>query len=67
MLRPCGEMLPMPSVDANLEGPADKLSRFDFDTVTDTYDQWYEATEGAMYDRLEKRLFPDTFGKTLME
>jgi len=45
----------MPSVDANLEGSAHKLSRFDFDTVADAYDQWYETTKGAMYDRLEKK------------
>ena len=32
-----------------------KPSMFDFDTVADKYDQWYETAEGAMYDRLEKR------------
>jgi len=42
-------------VNANIEGPADKLSRFDFDAVADVYDQWYETAEGAMYDRLEKK------------
>ena len=45
----------MPSVNANIEGPADKLSRFDFDVIADKYDKWYETTEGAMYDRLEKK------------
>ena len=45
----------MPSVDANIEGSDDKLSRFDFDAVADVYDQWYETTEGAMYDRMEKK------------
>ena len=45
----------MPLVNANIEGPADKLLRFDFDVVADAYDQWYETTEGAMYDHLEKK------------
>ena len=45
----------MPLVNANIEGPADKLSRFDFDAVADKYDKWYETVEGAMYDRLEKK------------
>ncbi len=45
----------MPLVNANIEGSADKLSRFDFDVVADAYDQWYETAEGAMYDRLEKK------------
>ena len=44
----------MLSVDTDLEG-VDKPSRFDFDAVADTYDQWYETAEGAMYDRLEKK------------
>ena len=62
----------MPSVDANLEGSADKLSRFDFGAVADTYDQWYETAEGAMYDRLEKKavsryLRQNTQGKKLLE
>jgi len=45
----------MPSVNANLEGSADKPSRFDFDIASDTYDQWYETAEGQTYDRLEKK------------
>jgi len=45
----------MPLVNANIGGPADKLSRFDFDAAADTYDQWYKTVEGAMYDRLEKK------------
>jgi ubiquinone/menaquinone biosynthesis C-methylase UbiE len=45
----------MLSANANTEGAADKLSRFDFDAVTDTYDQWYETAKGIMYDRLEKK------------
>jgi len=40
----------MLSVDTNLEG-VDKPLRFDFDATADTYDQWYETAEGAMYDR----------------
>jgi len=34
----------------------DKSSRFDFDAVADKYDKWYETTEGAMYDYLEKKV-----------
>ena len=30
-------------------------SRYDFDIAAERYDQWYETTEGAMYDRLEKK------------
>jgi len=45
----------MPSVDTNLEGSVDKPLRFDFDAAADTYDQWYETAEGAMYDRIEKK------------
>ena len=30
-------------------------SIFDFDTIADEYDLWYESAEGAMYDRLEKK------------
>jgi len=48
-------MLPMPLVKANINDLADKLSRFDFDIVAETYNQWYETIEGAMYDRLEKK------------
>ena len=29
-------------------------SRYDFDGVAHTYDQWYETAVGKMYDRLEK-------------
>jgi hypothetical protein len=55
MLRPCGEILHILSADANIEGPADKLSRFDFDAVADAYEKWYETAQGAMYDRIEKK------------
>ena len=62
----------MPLVNANIEGPADKLSRFDFDVVADKYDKWYETAEGAMYDRLEKKavsryLRQNTQGMKLLE
>jgi len=46
----------MPLANANIKGTADKLSRFDFDVVADAYDQWYETDEGAMYDRLERKV-----------
>ena len=59
-------------VDNNLKGSLDKPSRFDFDAAVDTYDQWYNNAEGAMYDRLEKkaigRYLPKNFnGKKLLE
>ena len=44
----------MPSVSANLQTKTKKPTRFDFNSVADTYDKWYETAEGAMYDRLEK-------------
>jgi len=61
----------MLSVDTNLEG-VDKPLRFDFDATADTYDQWYETAEGAMYDRLEKKavsryLRQDAQGRKLLE
>ena len=34
---------------------ADNPSRYDFDVAVKRYDQWYETTEGAMYDHLEKK------------
>jgi len=45
----------MLSVDNNLKGVAKPL-RFNFDVAADTYDHWYETVEGAMYDRLEKKV-----------
>jgi len=30
-------------------------SSFDFGTIAERYDRWYETDEGALYDRLEKR------------
>ncbi len=62
----------MPSVDANAKDTANKLSRFDFDSVADVYDQWYKTTEGTMYDYLEKKaiskfLPQNTQGMKLLE
>ena len=30
-------------------------SMFDFDTIADEYDLWYESAEGAMCDHFEKK------------
>jgi ubiquinone/menaquinone biosynthesis C-methylase UbiE len=48
-------MLFMPLANTNSQIKVEKPSRFDFDSVADTYDKWYETAEGAMYDRLEKK------------
>jgi len=32
----------------------ERPSRYDFDSMAHSYDQWYETAEGKMYDRLEK-------------
>jgi ubiquinone/menaquinone biosynthesis C-methylase UbiE len=47
-------MLFMPSADRNLKTKTKESTRFDFDCVADTYDNWYDTAEGAVYDRLEK-------------
>jgi len=62
----------MPSVSANLRIKTRKPTRFDFNSVADTYDKWYETTEGAMYDRLEKKaiskcLLRNVQGRKLLE
>jgi len=62
----------MPLSNANIEGATDKFSRFDFDAVGDSYDQWYQTAEGAMYDRLEKKVIcrflrKNTQGRKLLE
>ncbi len=49
-----------------------KASRFDFDLLADSYDNWYAGRRGAMYDRLEKKLIVDFLpakaeGKKLLE
>jgi ubiquinone/menaquinone biosynthesis C-methylase UbiE len=65
-------MLFMPSVNSNLQIKTKEPTRFDFDSVADTYDKWYETDEGAMYDRLEKKaiskyLLRNVQGKKLLE
>ena len=45
---------------------------FDFDTLAETYDHWYDTAEGAMYDRLEKQavrelLLKNTHGEKLLD
>jgi ubiquinone/menaquinone biosynthesis C-methylase UbiE len=47
-------------------------SRFDFDNVAKRYDQWYDTSHGAIYDRLEKKaidklLRDQTEGNKLLE
>lgn len=62
----------MPLANSNLQIKTKKWTRFDFDFVADTYDQWYETTEGAMYDHLEKKAISkylprNVQGKKLLE
>ena len=62
----------MPSVNSNLQIKTKEPTRFNFDSVADTYDEWYETAEGAMYDRLEKKaiskyLLRDVQGRKLLE
>ena len=38
-------------------------SIFNFDTLAETYDRWYDTAEGAMYDRLEKQAIAELFLK----
>jgi len=45
----------MPLANSNLRIKTKKPTRFDFNSVADTYDKWYETPEGAMYDHLEKK------------
>ena len=45
----------MPWAKVNSQTESEKSARFDFDSVADTYDKWYDTAEGAMYDRLEKK------------
>jgi ubiquinone/menaquinone biosynthesis C-methylase UbiE len=46
----------MPSVERKLQTNESKASRFEFDLLADSYDNWYASRRGAMYDRLEKKL-----------
>ncbi|NQT01084.1 MAG: class I SAM-dependent methyltransferase [Planctomycetes bacterium] len=62
----------MPLVNTNLRIKTKKPTRFDFDSVADTYDKWYETAEGVMYDRLEKKaiskyLLRNVQGRKLLE
>ncbi len=50
----------------------DKASVFNFDTVADEYDSWYETATGKTYDRMEKnlvsRMLPPRFtGQRMLE
>ncbi len=52
--------------------PAGHASKLDFDSLAGRYDRWYDAPEGALYDRLEKRavarLLPrNGWGKELLD
>jgi len=49
-----------------------RSDRFDFGSIADSYDSWYNTPRGAMYDRLEKRAvaryLPDpAVGKRLLD
>ena len=62
----------MPSVERKLQINKSKASRFDFALVASSYDRWYTGRQGAMYDRLEKKLIAsllptETEGKKLLD
>ena len=62
----------MRSAERKMEIDESKPSRFDFDLLADSYDDWYAGRRGGMYDRLEKKLIADflpanTEGKQLLE
>ena len=62
----------MPLANTNVQIKTKKPTRFDFNSVADTYDKWYETAEGAMYDRLEKKaiskcLLRNVQGRKLLE
>lgn len=62
----------MPLANTNLQIKTKKQTRFDFNSVADTYDKWYETAEGALYDRLEKKaiskyLLRNVQGRKLLE
>jgi len=62
----------MPSAERRLQINESKASRFDFDLLAGSYDNWYAGRRGAMYDRLEKKLIADFLsaeaeGKKLLE
>ncbi|KPK75894.1 MAG: hypothetical protein AMJ79_09305 [Phycisphaerae bacterium SM23_30] len=49
----------MPSAEQKLKINKSKASRFDFDLIADSYDNWYAGRRGAMYDRLEKKIIAE--------
>jgi hypothetical protein len=62
----------MPSVKRKLQANALKATRFNFNRIAASYDNWYVSRRGAMYDRLEKKLIAnflpaETEGKKLLE
>jgi len=62
----------MAITDTTEQNHTAEQSRFDFDTVAEKYDGWYNTPVGAMYDKLEKRaisryLGRDGHGKKLLE
>ncbi len=51
---------------------SENASRFDFDEVADSYDDWYDTPTGGLYDRIEKRIVREWLpspsgGKRLLE
>ena len=40
-------------------------STFDFDSLAETYDRWYDTAEVAMYDLLEKQAIANLFSKNV--
>jgi len=62
----------MRSDNSNLQIKIKEPTRFDFDCVADTYDDWYETAKGSVYDQLEKKaiskyLLRNVQGKKLLE
>ena len=62
----------MHSAERKLQINKPSTSKFNFDTVADSYDNWYDSRQGIIYDRLEKKLIAsllptETKGKKLLE
>lgn len=62
----------MPLANTNVQIKTKKPTRFDFNSVADTYDKWYETAEGSIFDRLEKKaiskyLLRNVQGRKLLE
>jgi len=58
--------------NSNLHMSSEKPPRFEFDSLANKYDSWYESAKGRMYDRLEKKaisqyLPKNTVRKKLLE